>query len=130
MTEMPTEFKGSQEMIGEIGRLKILSINFLYFWTLFFINVGVIMLYDQWLGIDFNSVYSVVIVATIFTVVTLTDVVLISKEKVTPTLLVWVIAVSPFLVLYKLFKDADLFSLNRISTPAKIKKYVFPWQIA
>lgn len=127
---MPTEFKGSQEMIGEIGRLKILSINFLYFWTLFFINVGVIMLYDQWLGIDFNSVYSVVIVATIFTVVTLTDVVLISKEKVTPTLLVWVIAVSPFLVLYKLFKDADLFSLNRISTPAKIKKYVFPWQIA
>lgn len=127
---IPAEYKEELEQIRKVGLLKTLSIAFLYFWTLFFISVGIIMLYDQLFHLDFNSLFSVVIVAAIFTLITLTDVILIFKEKVTPTILVWVIILSPLMVLYKLFKDSDLFSLNRKSTPAKIRKYLFPGRLA
>lgn len=127
MTEtIPAKFKEAIEPIRKTGILKSLGIAFLYFLTLFFISVGIIVLYDLLFHIDFNSPSFVLIVTAIFIVVTLTDIVLIFKEKITPTLLVWVIVLSPLLVLYKFFKDVDLFSLNRKSTPAKIRKYLLP----
>lgn len=131
MTETTsTEFKEILERVKNVSVSRVVAFGLLYFYTLFFISVGIIMLYDRLFHIDFNSSSYAVIVAAIFILVTSIDLALLNKKKVTPSLLVWVIAVSPFLVLYKLFKNADLFSLNRISTPAKIKKYVFPWQIA
>jgi len=130
MTEtISSEFKESQELIRKTGLLKSLGIALLYYWTLFFISVGIIILYDRLFHIDFNSPSFVLIIAAVFTIVTLTDVVLIFKEKVTPTILVWVIILSPLLALYKLFKDSDLFSLNKKSTPAKIRKYLFPLRV-
>jgi hypothetical protein len=130
MTEnIPSEFKELQELIRKTGLLKSLGIAILYYGTLFFISVGIIMLYDQLFHIDFNSPSSLLIIAAVFTLVTLTDVVLIFTEKVTPTILVWVIILSIPLALYKLFKDADLFSLNKKSTPAKIRRYLFPVRV-
>ncbi len=121
------ELKKLQETVEKHGLLKTYIIDLLYFWTLFFISVSIIVLYDLWFHIDFNSPSYIVIVAAIFTVVTGIDLMLLLKTKVTPTLVVWIIAASPVLVLYKLFKDTDLFKLNKKHTPEAIKKYIFPW---
>ena len=128
MTEI--ELKRIQEIVGKKGLLKTFGFSLLYFWTLFLINVAVIMLYDQWFHIDFNSPSYVGIVAAIFILVTSTDLILLFKTRITPTMLIGVIILSPFLVLYKYFKDAELLGLNRRTTPTKIKKYLFPWNAA
>lgn len=126
MTEI--DLKKLQEIVEKKGLLKTFVFGLLYFWTLFLINVAVIMLYDRLFHIDFNSPSYVVIVASIFILVTSTDLVLLLKTRITPTLFIGIILLSPFLVLYKLFTDIDLFDLNKKSTPAKIRKSLFPWK--
>ncbi|HHT9139078.1 MAG TPA: hypothetical protein ACFYEK_17775 [Candidatus Wunengus sp. YC60] len=130
MTETSPEYKEIEETVKNKGLLNILVVALLYLWSLFFISVGFIMLYDRLFHIDFNSPSYVAIVAAIFILVTSIDLALLNKKKLTPTILIGAIVLSPFLILYKLFKDADLFSLNKKSTPANIKKYIFPWQVA
>ena len=122
-----SELKKLQEIVEKTGRLKTFVIDLLYFWTLFLISVSIIMVYDLWFHINFNSPSYIVIVAAIFTLVAGTDLILLLKTKITPTLIIWVIVASPILVLYKLFKDVDLFKLNKKKTPAAIKKLIFPW---
>ena len=123
---IPTALKELTELVRKEGYFKVYVISVLYFGTLFFLSVGFIILYDLLFNIDFNKSSSMLIVATIFIIVYSTDIILISKAKITPTMLVWVIIISPLLALYKLFKDTDLFNLNKKNTPAEIKKYIFP----
>ena len=115
------------EEVEKLGLLKIVFFNFMYTLTLFFMSVGIIILYDQWFYLNFNSSSYVVIVATIFILVTSIDMILLFNNKITPTLLLLVIAVSPVLVLYKMFKDGDILKLNRKTTPAAIRRYIFPF---
>lgn len=126
MTEI--EIKKIQEIVENKGLLKTFVFSTLYIFALFFMGVAVIMLYDKLFHIDFNSPSYVGIVAAIFILVTSTDLILLLKTRITPTLLIGVILLSPFLVLYKLFTDIDLFDLNKKSTPAKIRKSLFPWK--
>ncbi len=126
MTEI--ELKKLQESVGKRGLLKTFVFSVLYIWALFFMSVAVIMLYDRLFHIDFNSPSYVGIVSAIFILVTSIDFILLFKTKITPTILIGVILLSPFLVLYKYFKDVELFDLNRKTTPTKIRKYLFPWK--
>ena len=107
---IPTALKELNELVRKEGYFKVYVISVLYFGTLFFLSVGFIILYDLLFNIDFNTSSSMLIVATIFIIVYSADIILISKAKITPTILVWVIIISPLLALYKLFKDTDLFN--------------------
>ncbi len=126
MTEI--ELKKLQEIVEKKGLLKTFVFSVLYIWAVFCLGVAVIMLYDWLFHIDFNSPSYVGIVASIFVVVTATEFILLLKTRITPTILIGVIIMSPFLVLYKYFKDVDLFDLNRKTTPTKIRKFLFPWK--
>ncbi len=128
MTEI--EFKKLQESVEKRGLLKTFVFSALYFLAIFFMGVAVIMLYDWLFHIDFNSPSYVGIVASIFILVTSTELILLLKTKITPTILIGVIILSPFLVLYKYFKDVELFELNRKTTPTKIRRYLIPWKAA
>ncbi len=126
MTEI--ERKKLQEIVEKKGLLKTFVFSVAYIWSIFLMGVGVIMLYDRLFHIDFNSPSYVGIVASIFILVTSTEFILLLKTRITPTLLIGVIILSPFLVLYKYFKDVELLDLNRKTTPAKVRRYLFPWK--
>ncbi|MFA4956886.1 MAG: hypothetical protein WC556_07950 [Candidatus Methanoperedens sp.] len=107
----------------EIVTKYFLGIGYLFMLTL--VGVLVVSLYSYFDPIDLMSESSAGIVAFIFAFVVVVDLGLVFSEKLTPTIILILILISPVLVLYKLIKDTDLIQINR-STPKRLKDYIPP----
>jgi len=99
-------------------------ITIVYLWVVFIIGVVVVYLYGAIWPTDFTSPTGAAIAAVIFAGVAVLDLGLLTLKRVTPAIIVMVFAISPYLVLYRLLRNADLLIVDT-KTPDRIAEYVF-----
>jgi len=103
--------------------LKLFLFRFVYLFMMVIIGSGIVVIYTYFGSLDISSPDSTLIIAGIFTAFAITDLLLLYNERLSPTLLILLILISPLYIVYKVMKSSDLFDVNT-STPARIKKYV------
>lgn len=118
-----------REIIKEIEKIPIRKILFFKAWYVFglftLIYLGALA-FDLIVGLEPDSVNSAIAVISMAIGLSAIDVALMWKEKFSPAMFIMVLSVSPFYVLYKLFKNKDLLKLDLIDLPKRIKRYTVP----
>lgn len=106
------------------GLLLATIITIAYLWMVFLIGVTVVYLYSMIWPTDFASPAGAAITATIFAGVAVLDLGLLAMKKLTPAVIAMVVAISPYLVVYRLLRNTDLLVVDT-GTPDRIANYVF-----
>lgn len=103
--------------------IKSFVFNIVYLFTLTMLGVLIATVYNYYSPIDFASNSAILTVAVLFAIFVIIDFGLLLSNKPTPTLLAIVIAISPFVLIYRLLRSTDIVQIDR-STPTKLKKYI------
>ncbi len=103
--------------------IKSFVFNIVYLFTLTMLGVLIATVYNHYSPIDFASDSAILTVAVLFAIFVIIDFGLLLSNKPTPTLLAIVIAISPFVLIYRLLRSTDIVQIDR-STPTKLKKYI------
>ncbi len=103
----------------------VIAVKFWYVLGLFTIIYLGVLTYDLAIGLIMGSENTALIVIGISVSISIIDLVLLLKDKVSPAMIAMVLWISPLIALYKLFKHTDLLNINSSSLPKKIKQYTF-----
>lgn len=106
------------------GLLLSMIITFVYLWMVFMFGVMIAYLYSLIWPTDFTTLAGTAVAAVIFAFVAILDLGLLTLKKITPAVVLMVIAISPFLGIYRLMRNTDLLVVDK-NTPDRIANYVF-----
>jgi len=114
----------SNELKKNASPIKIIAIKFGYVLGLFTVIYLVALAYTLIFGFDPASRYSALIILALAVGITAIDLTMLMCDKVSPALIAMVLWLSPFYMLYKLFKHGELFNLNSTHLAKKVKQYL------
>lgn len=109
---------------GNIPLIKIIAVKFWYVLGLFTVVYLGILAYALVFGLNPASEYSALIVIAISIGIAAIDLVVLWSERPSPAVVAMVLWVSPFYVLYKLFKHTELLNINSTYLPKRLKQYM------